>query len=211
MPARDGRSWRPSGTLVFAGVTALGLGAGVLLYQAQRSGLGGLSAREGGAPIDPAAAAELARTTGDDPPEERLAFWLERYGTAQIHRSLFDLRVNDAQPWIVAYTVAVDEPAADPAVWGVDLTELAPARTLLPGVLELEGLTLTVHLPAPRLIARARLLGDGALSVPRYRPGDPLPDAALRVRELAEATLARVFAEPERKIPGARLVLVLGD
>jgi hypothetical protein len=175
---------RASGLAVLAGIVVAGLitGAGFYRYQRRK--------------MDASLAAELA----DAPktPAERAALWL-RYAGPQIHHRLAVVgRFSPEQPWLVTHAVA--RPGGEPELWGVDCTALTPELA------HLEGLTVVVELSAPRVLARAALVGEQGQRVPLYAP-ETSPDAAQRLSELALYLLEGIPKALERDVPGASLTI----
>jgi len=88
----------------------------------------------------------------------------------------------------------------EPELWGID------CESLPQDLAHLEGLTVVVELPAPRMLARASLTGDQGQRVPLYAP-EVQPDAAERLEELALYLLEGLPHALERDVPGAKLVI----
>jgi len=178
----QGGAVRVSGLAVLAGIVVVGLITGAGFYRYQR---GRMDAR---------LAAELARAP--ETPAERAALWL-RYGGPQIHHRLAVVgRFSPTRPWLVTHAVARSD--GEPELWGIDCTSLTPELA------HLEGLTVVVDLPAPRVLARASLASEQSQRVPLYAP-ETSPDAAQRLSELALYLLEGIPGALERDVPGARL------
>jgi hypothetical protein len=144
--------------------------------------------------MDARLAAELAQAPTT--PAERAALWL-RYGGPQIHHRLAVVgRFAPERPWLVTHAVA--RAAGEPELWGIDCAALTPELA------RLEGLTVVVELPAPRVLARAALTGEPGQRVPLYAP-EVRPDAAQRLSELALYLLEGIPGALERDVPGAKL------
>jgi hypothetical protein len=180
---------RASGLAVLVGIVLVGLVTGAGFYRYQRG------------KMDARLAAELARAPKT--PAERAALWL-RYGGPQIHHRLAVVgRFAPERPWLVTHAVARSGGA--PELWGIDCASLGPE------IARLEGLTVVVELPAPRVLARAELTGEPSQRVPVYAE-DVSPDAARRLSELALYLLEGIPGALERDVPGAKLeVRVAGE
>lgn len=178
---------RVNGLAVLVGIVLVGLATGAGFYRYQRG------------KMDARLAAELAEAP--ETPAERAALWL-RFGGPQIHHRLAVVgRFAPAQPWLVTHAVARAE--GEPELWGIDCASLP--RELA----HLEGLTVVVALPAPRLLARASLDGEQVQRVPLFAP-EASPDAAQRLSELALYLLEGIPGALERDVPGAKLVIRVG-
>lgn len=178
---------RPSGLAVLAGIVVAGLITGAGFYRFQR---GRMDAR---------IAAELAEAPKT--PAERAALWL-RYAGPQIHHRLAIVgRFAPDEPWLVTHAVATG--GGEPELWGIDCTSLTP------DLAHLEGLTVVVELPAPRVLAHTSLEGAQVQRVPLYAP-ETRPDAAQRLTELALYLLEGIPGALERDVPGAKLVIRVG-
>ncbi len=175
---------RVNGLLVLCGIVLLGLGSGAAYYQYRR----------------PKMAAERERWLAQAPstPRGRLELWY-RYGAPQIHHRLTQVaRFSTAMPWLVTHAVASAE-EGEPEIWGIDCTALTPELA------RLEGMTVVVELPRPRLLGRGRLAGDEARHVPVYAATQAVPDPSGRLKELALFFLEGLPRALERDIPGACL------
>ena len=172
---------------MLAGIVVVGLITGAGFYRFQRGRM------------DASLAAELAKAP--ETPAERAALWL-RYGGPQIHHRLAVVgRFSSERPWLVTHAVA--RPDGDPELWGIDCTALTPELA------HLEGLTVVVELPAPRVLVRAPLEAEQGQRVPLYAP-ETSPDAAQRLSELALYLLEGIPKALERDVPGASLTIRVG-
>jgi len=175
---------RVSGLGVLLAIVVVGLvtGAGFYRYERGKS--------------DARLAAEIAKVP--DTPEERAALWLH-YAAPQIHHRLSVVgRFAPDRPWLVTHAVARGE--GDPELWGIDCASLPQ------DLAHLEGLTVVVELPAPRMLARGSLGGEEVQRVPVYAPDVQL-DAAQRLKELALFLLEGLPGALERDVAGAKLVI----
>jgi len=175
---------RPNGLAVLAGIVLLGLGAGAGYYHYK----------------SPKLAAELEHTLAGAPstPRGKLELW-HRYGAPNIHHRLTDVaRFSAEMPWLITHAVA--SPAgADPELWGIDCTALSRELS------HLEGLTVVVELPRPRLLGRGKLVGDQADCVPVYGSAALVPDARARLEDLARFFLEDMPRALAQDIEGATL------
>jgi hypothetical protein len=181
---------RTNGFLFVVVLVVLGVGATGALYRWRASGLADNVA---------AARGSLPRT-----PEGRLERWIDPYGKVYVHQRLEQLRFSSKQPWLVTHTVGAERNSPDQEIWGVDLSGLTPDITAR------EGLAAVVTLPATKLLGRGSIRGDNARHVPHYVPGDPIPDADARAREIAAWSIERLSAALSKDIPDARLVVRIG-
>lgn len=147
-------------------------------------------------------AAEM-RASAPTEPEGRLATWFQ-FGQPNIHNALVLARFSTDRPWYVSHVVASDDPEEPPEVWGIDFSNLSPE------VLSVEGMDVVLRLPAPRLLARDVLVGDKAFGVPVFATRDELDPCDL-VEARLDRYLERTRAGLQRDIPGAGLVVVVGD
>ena len=146
------------------------------------------------------------RAAMPDDPEGRLEYWLH-FTRPNVHQSVLRRRLSAVRPWLLAYVVEPTVPGAEPEIWGSDLARFHPED------IQRQGLAIVVRLPAP-----ARL-GTGAIGerfepyVPRVPAGTTPPDAAERVRAIAEfalADIAKALAR-EEKLADARILVQVGD
>lgn len=135
--------------------------------------------------------------------EGRVTRWLD-FGRGFIDQRLVQLRFSPRQPWLVTHTLSTGSESAAQEIWGVDLTELSTEW------ISQRGMEVVVALPAPKLLGRGPLVGDKALDVPRFAPGDAIPDASERARWIGDWALERLAAPLAKDIPGARLVVEVG-
>lgn len=178
---------RVNGLVVLVGIVLVGLVTGAGFYRYQRG------------KMDARLAAELAEAP--ETPAERAALWL-RFGGPQIHHRLAVVgRFAPEMPWLVTHAVA--RTGSEPELWGIDCSSLPHE------VARLEGLTVVVALPAPRLLGRAPLDGEQVQRVPLFAP-EVSPDAAQRLSELALYLLEGIPGALERDVPGAKLVIRVG-
>jgi hypothetical protein len=185
-PSRAGEA-RASGLAVLVGIVVVGLITGAGFYRFQR---GRMDAR---------LAAELAQAPKTS--EERAALWL-RYAGPQIHHRLAVVgRFAPDKPWLVTHAVARE--GGEPELWGID------CQALTKDLAHLEGLSVVVDLPAPRVLAHSSLEGAQVQRVPLYAP-EVGPDAAQRLKELALYLLEGIPAALERDVPGAKLEIRVG-
>jgi len=180
---RDGAA-RASGLTVLSGIVLVGLLTGAGFYRYQRG------------KMDARLAAEIAEVPNT--PAERAALWL-RYAGPQIHHRLAVVgRFAPDMPWLVTHAVAGADGAHE--IWGIDCSELSKELA------HLEGLTVVVELPAPRLLTRASLAGEQVQRVPLYAAAVS-PDARQRLVELALYLLEGMPHALERDVPGASLTI----
>lgn len=180
---------RVAGLPVLAGIVVLGLLSGAAYYQWQR----------------PRVLAQMERAKSEAPttPRERLELW-HRYGAAQIHHRLTQFaRFSPEMPWLVTHAIA-GTGAEPPEIWGIDCEALPQELS------HLEDMTVIVELPAPRPLGRAPLSGDFASRVPLYAPGQPIPDPAERLRDLALFLLEGMPRALARDIEGATIEIRVG-
>ena len=180
VPAREGL--RVNGLVVLVGIVVVGLVTGAGFYRMKRS--------EANAQV----AADLAQAPKT--PEERLALWLRLSGPQLHHRLAVVGRFSTAMPWLVTHAVAVE--GGPPEVWGVD------CATIPKDFAHIEGMTIVVELPVPRLLAHAPIDGDGQDRVPLFAP-EAVPDARARLTALALHLLEGIPAALERDVEGAHL------
>lgn len=149
---------------------------------------------------EPQLRADHAQRLADAPTtlEGRIEAWLVHGGPMIHHRIANVARISDEHPWIVTHRVDLGD-GAPPEVWGID-TELLPRD-----MARLEGHTVVVELPAPRLLARLTLTGYDASKVPTYTDRNEVPDPAKRLQVLAFWFLERLPQALEKDIEGARL------
>lgn len=178
---RDGAA-RVNGLTVLSAIVLVGLLTGAGFYRYQRG------------KMDARIAAELAEVPGT--PAERAALWLH-YAGPQIHHRLAVVgRFAPDMPWLVTHAVA--RAGGEPELWGIDCASLPKELG------HLEGLTVVVELPAPRLLAHMSLAGEQVQRVPLYAPATS-PDARQRLSELAFYLLEGMPRALERDVPGASL------
>jgi len=175
---------RVSGLVVLVGIVVAGLITGAGFYRYQR---GRMDAR---------IAAELAQAPKT--PAERAALWLRFAGPQIHHRLAVVARFAPDKPWLVTHAVA--RPRGDPELWGIDCAGLSAELA------HLEGLSVVVDLPAPRVLAHASLADEQAQRVPLYA-AEARPDAAQRLSELALYLLEGIPRALERDVPGASLTI----
>lgn len=165
-------------------IVLLGIGSGAAYFQYKAPRLEAEFDRELAAlPEDPAA---------------RLELW-HRYGAPQIHHRLSTFaRFSPECPWLVTHAVRTAG-GGDPELYGIDCTALPATLS------HVEGTTVVVELPAPRLLGSRPLHGDQASFVPIYESGASVPDPGARLRELALYFLDKLPAALAKEIPGATL------
>lgn len=137
-------------------------------------------------------------TTG----EGRLKLWF-----MQVHPRVVEgiqaSRFSAAQPWLVSHVVTAARADDLPEVWGVDLSEI-PAEWI-----RLDGLVVHVDLPAPKLLARAMLVGDHVAGVQIFPSGTVNDGRELTKRRL-EFVLAKMIEALPQDIEGAHYVITVG-
>lgn len=137
-------------------------------------------------------------TTG----EGRLQLWF-----MQVHPRVVEgiraSRFSAAQPWLVSHVVQPVSGEELPEVWGVDLSEIDPTW------ISLDGLVVSVALPAPKLLARTILVGDNTAGVQIFQSGVVNDGIDLTVRRL-EFVLAKMIEALPRDIEGARYEISAG-
>lgn len=180
---------RVNGFLTLVGVVVMGMGSGAAYFHYKA----------------PKLAAEMEARIAAAPktPEGRVQQWL-LFGGPQIHHRLTKFaRFSPEEPWLVTH--AVETPGGgDPEIWGIDCDGLGQDMT------HVEGLTVVVELPEPRLLGRAALARDQFNYIPLYRPGEAVPDPAARLRELALYLLGDMPKALARDIPGASIEIRIG-
>ena len=130
--------------------------------------------------------------------EGRIARWHE-FGAPQIHHRLTKVPPTiGGRTWLVTHMV-LDPAGGEPEVWGIDTSDL-PVE-----VSRIEGLTVVIDLPQPRLLGRAALSDEGVQHVPRYGAGDEVPDPVERLRYVATWFLGGLPGAISRDIEGARI------
>jgi hypothetical protein len=169
---------------VLGAIVVLGVGSGAAYFQYEA----------------PRAAAAVDRELAQAPasPEERLALW-HRYGAPQLHHRLSTFaRFSPECPWLVTHAVRPAD-GGDPELWGIDCSQLPETFS------RVEGMTVVLELPEPRLLGRAPLHGDQASFVPIHDAGAAIPDARERLRDLALHFLDRLPTAMAKGVPGAAL------
>jgi hypothetical protein len=148
---------------------------------------------------------EREKVLADAPhePRTRLEWWFE-FMEPQILTVLHSTRFSAAQPWLVSHVVRPRSADQPPEIWGV------PDDEIDIGTVVLDGMTVRVILPAPRIVGRDVLVGDNSLGVQVYPPDHPPADPGALLRDRIEAVLSKMTVALERDLPGARLVVEVG-
>jgi hypothetical protein len=115
------------------------------------------------------------------------------------------LRLSSERPWLVTHTVSPNGNSAEQEIWGVDTAGLSPEAT------HREGLEAVVSLPAAKLLGRGPIEGDMVRNVPRYAPGDPIPDPNRRAESIVAWAIEQLATALEKDIQGAKLIVRVGD
>ena len=189
-PVDPPRAWRPRGLLVIFLLVASGVGVTAGYMQWKAPEVGEIIA---GRKRDIAAAPQT--------PEGRLRLWLE-IGAAQIHHHMTMMRYSAEQPWLVTHAVGRDP--AHLAIHGIDLESMPKDLAWI------EGPTVHLRFPKPRLLAIGPLTGDNAVSIPVAATDESAPDEIGRARYLVDFALHKLAEALERDIPGARLSIEIG-
>lgn len=141
---------------------------------------------------------ENAPTTG----EGRLRLWF-----MQVHPRVVEgiraSRFSAAQPWLVSHVVSPATAQDKPEVWGVDLTEIKREWIWL------EGLTVHVDLPAPKLLGRMLLVGDNAAGVQIF-PSGTVNDGKQLTKRRLEFVLRKLIEALPQDIEGAHYLIKVG-
>ena len=150
--------------------------------------------------------ARADRIVAESPTDEvgRLREWF-RFGQPNIHNALILARFSAEKPWYVTHMIASSSVGEAPQIWGFDFTDLSP------DVLRVEDTTVYLEFPAPVLLAKDVLVGDKALGVPVFASADLLEDPCALARGRLERYVERTRAALVRDIPGADLVVRIGE
>lgn len=165
------------------GIVVLGIGSGAAYFHYKR----------------PKLAADLRARIDAAPktPEGRLEAW-HSIGGPQIHHRLSKFaRFTPELPWLVTHAVRTGE-GEPPELWGIDCEALPMELS------RLEGMSVVIDLPRPRLLGRHELVGDMVEHVPLIAP-DTGFDAGARLAEIAIYLLEGMPRALEEDIEGASI------
>jgi len=181
---------RPNGLLVLVGIVVLGLGSGAAYFHYKQ----------------PKLAAEMKAQIAAAPqtPLGQLEQW-HLIGAPQIHHRLSQFALFDPpeRPWLVTHAVGAGD--GPPELWGIDCAALPREMS------HLEGLTVVVELPTPRLLGHGSLADDQFNFIPLHAEGAPIPDPVARLRDLALYLLAGIPDALGKDIEGASLEIRITD
>jgi hypothetical protein len=181
---------RPNGFLVLVGLVVLGLGSGAAYFHYKQ----------------PKLAAEMQAQIEAAPktPRGKLEQW-HVIGAPQIHHRLSQFALFDPpeRPWLVTYAVGAGD--GPPELWGIDCGALPRELS------HLEDMTVVIELPTPTLLGHGSLADDQFNFIPLYPEGEPTPDQAARLRDLALYLLAGIPDALGNDIEGASLEIRITD
>ena len=185
----EAQEFRPSGFVVLCGIVVLGIGSGAAYFHYKRPKLA----------ADLQARIEAAPKT----PEGRLEAW-HSIGGPQIHHRLSKFaRFTPELPWLVTHAVRTGE-GEPPELWGIDCEALPMQLS------RIEGMSVVIDLPRPRLLGRHELVGDMVEHVPLIAPDSGF-DAGARLEEIALFLLEGMPRALEKDIEGASIRVSVED